>query len=359
MKIIAEIGTAHGTDINKAKELVYQAKNSGADYAKFQIVYADEILHPDSGIVPLPNGNIPLYKNYKSLEVQTDFFYEISEYCKSIDIKFCASPFGFRSLNELNKLNPYFIKIASPELNYYQLLNKLNQIQKKTNVKIVLSSGVSTLSDIEKALNCFEKTSNITLLHCITCYPAPIEEYNISVIENLSKIFGIECGVSDHSVDNLLIPMLTMAFGGTMLEKHITISNLDDGLDDKVALNPQNFKLMCNTLNEFKNASKKEILDYLNKKYDNDLINKAIGNGIKKLAKSEEQNYIRTNRSIHFLKDLKKGQKITEENIAILRTEKILTPGISPEFYDVILNSTLVKNAINGEGLTWSHIINQ
>ncbi|NLM01366.1 MAG: spore coat protein [Treponema sp.] len=356
MKIVAEIGSSHGGDIKKAEQLIDLAKNSGADCVKFQIFYADEILHPKSGIVPLPSGKINLYENFKKLEVNDDFFIHVKNYALSKKIDFCASPFGFKSLNELLKLNPSFVKIASPELNYFQLLNEINNIRKKQRIPIVLSSGVSRLYDIEKALDCFNSLNDLILLHCITSYPAPTDEYNISVIENLSKIFDIKVGVSDHSTDPILVPLLTIAFGGIMIEKHITLSNDYDGLDDKVALNGKNFEKMCKNINKYRKIEKDKIIADLIQIYGKDKVLKCIGNGKKVLAKSEIDNYYRTNRSIHFMQNIKAGTVLQKNHIAILRTEKVLTPGISPEFFETIIGTKLAKDAIDGEGVTFDHL---
>ena len=180
--IIAEIGTGHGGNIGKAKDLIDAAAESGADCAKFQIVYADEILHPDTGFVNLPGGKIRLYDRFRELEVKADFYAEIAAYCEKKGLIFLASPFGLKSLSELEALNPPCIKIASPELNHFPLL----RATAATRRPIVLSSGVSRLGDIERALESTADTPERVLLHCDTSYPAPEEEYNLSVLESLS-----------------------------------------------------------------------------------------------------------------------------------------------------------------------------
>ena len=235
MEIIAEIGTSHGGSLEKAKKLIDCAVDNGADWVKFQWVYADEILHPNTGFVKLPTGNIRLYDRFKALEVEPDFFAECERYTHEKGAKFTCSPFGIRSLEELMEIKPDAVKIASPELNHIPLLKKLAEIRKRNNIHVIISSGVSKLCDIERALEILGR-DNITLLHCITFYPAPEEEYNLNVIPNLSKIFGVPCGVSDHSLDPILVPSIACALGATMIEKHITLSKETDGLDDPVAL---------------------------------------------------------------------------------------------------------------------------
>lgn len=355
MFIIAEIGTSHEGSLDKAKLLVEKAKFAGADCVKFQWVYADEILHPNTGFVNLPTGKIPLYQRFKELEVNPEFFYKLREFSSELNIKFMCSPFGQKSLIDLLQINPDYIKIASPELNYIQLLQLLNEKNDK-NIPIVLSSGVSKLSDIENALECFSNTDNLTLLHCITSYPAPETEYNLKLIKNLSSIFGIKTGVSDHSLSPYIVPLLSLYCGATMLEKHITLNNDDLGLDDPVALNIENFKKMTDSIKQAKLISKDDLFIEL-KKHFGEIVDKTLGSGVKKLAKSEKDNYTRTNRSLRFMKDLSKGDIISSNDIGILRTEKILEVGVHPIFLDNFIGKKITKDIKSGDAVNWSCII--
>jgi sialic acid synthase SpsE len=358
--IIAEIGTSHEGSIEKAKELVDTAASSGADCIKFQWVYADEILHPDTGIVKLPTGNIRLYDRFKQLECKADFYKKMSDYVHSKKCKFCCSPFGLKSLKELLALKPDYVKIASPELNHYKMLECLRDYRaaQKEKVPVILSSGVSTLSDIEKALDILG-TENVSLLHCITSYPAVEEEYNLKLITNLKNIFGVECGVSDHSLDPILVPSLSIAAGGTIIEKHITLSRKTEGLDDPVALEGEQFAMMVHVIHQSevtlrhygKETGIQRIIDQLSEQFGKEKVLKVLGDGIKRLASGEKENYGRTNRSLHFMHDMKKGEKIKKGDVEILRTEKILTPGISPEYYDLIQGAVLAQDVKSGAGV--------
>ena len=354
--IIAEIGTSHGGSCDKAKELINAAIYAGADCVKFQIVYAHEILHSDTGFVKLPTGNIPLYDRFKELETSPEFYIKCADYCKKQNILFSASPFGLQSLNELAAINPAMIKIPSPELNHFPLLHYINE--NYYNFPLVLSSGVSKLSDIEKALEATTNVKSRALLHCITAYPAPEEEYNLKLIENLSAIFGVPCGVSDHSMDPVLVPVLSVACGGSVIEKHICLSRKDSGLDDPVALEPDDFLKMVKAVRKAESQTHEEIIAELSSQYGSEKVLRILGSGKKELAAAEKQNYTRTNRSIHFMRSMRKGEKITENDIAVLRTEKVLSPGISPEFYDTVLGAELARDVQNGSGLVWTDVIN-
>ncbi len=362
--IIAEIGTAHQGNIETAKELIHAACEAGADCIKFQWVYADEILHPKTGFVDLPTGKISLYERFKKLEVSKSFFIEIQHYVHSLNKKFMCSPFGIRSLEELFSIQPDYIKIASPELNHIPLLEHLVHLElslkNDVHIPIVLSSGVSKTEDISLALKTLspiitKNSSLVSLLHCVTSYPAPPQDYNLSVLQTLQQEYKIPVGVSDHSLDPILIPVLSLAYGASIIEKHITLSKETDGLDDPVALTPQQFEQMVKTIRNTEKFSKDAIVSYLLNSYSNELLTKTIGNGKKVLAESERNNYGRTNRSIHFMRDMKKGETITENDIAILRTEKELSVGIEPRYFNAIIGKKLHIDAIDGEGLTEAH----
>lgn len=353
MYIIAEIGTGHGGDAERARELVDAAENAGADCAKFQIVYADEILHPDTGFVTLPGGPVRLYDKFVELEVAPAFYAEMAAYCASRNIDFLCTPFGPRSARELKALAPTRVKIASPELNHFPLLRETAS----WGIPMILSSGVSTLADIERALEATEAAPERSLLHCVTSYPAPEEDYNLSVLESLSCVFGVAVGVSDHSLDPILVPTLAVACGARMIEKHITLSKTDGGLDDPVALTPALFAEMVSSVRKAESMSKDAIVADLSARYGAERVRAILGSGVKRLAPSERANYTRTNRSIHATRSLSRGETITESDVALLRTEKVLSPGLPPEFIDVVIDAQLARDVKNGEGISWDDII--
>ena len=367
--IIAEIGTSHEGSLEKAKLLVDAAAGAGADAVKFQWVYADEILHPKTGFVALPTGNIPLYERFRQLECPVDFYRQMVDYVHSKGCKFCCSPFGLRSLKELLSLKPDILKVASPELNHYPMLKEIARYRKEqaargeVPVPLVLSSGVSKLTDIQKAVDIVGR-DGVSLLHCITSYPAPESEYNLKVIGTLKKNFNIECGVSDHSLDPVLVPCLSVACGGSVIEKHITLSRQTMGLDDPVALEPEPFALMVHVVHQTEATFRhygdvvglQRTIDQLSEQFGREKVLAVLGDGVKKLAPAEEANYGRTNRSLHFMRSMKAGEVIGKADVAVLRTEKVLTPGISPEYLDDVIGKTLACDVEDGEGVQFSHV---
>ncbi len=385
MTVIAEIGTSHAGSLEKAHKLIDGAVAAGADCVKFQWVYADEILHPDTGFVTLPGGKIRLYDRFKELEVSPDFFADCLDYAHSCGVLFACSPFGLRSLKELVDIKPDFIKIASPEVNHIPLLKATALCP--SDIPVILSSGVSKLGDIETAVHLLKNNNrNLTLLHCITSYPAPEEEYNVRCVNTLSEIFGIKTGISDHSLDPILVPVLSLAMGGSMIEKHITLSKETDGLDDPVALEIDQFACMVHAVHQAQavitrwnkelfaaqgakeelplpqeqkvsRQALEEIVLQLSQQFGKEKILRILGTGTKVLAQSELQNYGRTNRSLHYLHALNKGHRLSESDIAVLRTEKVLEPGIHPSYLETVIGSILTQDVSAGAGVLWEHLL--
>lgn len=350
--VIAEIGTGHLGDRSKAKELIRAAAESGAHCAKFQVVFADEIIHPLTGKLNLPGGRVRLYDKFKEVEQDKDFYRFCKQETEAAGMDFLASPFGLRSAQILEDLGSAWFKVASPELNHFPLLDLLRSFGKP----VVLSSGVSRLEDIERAVEVFEGLP-VSLLHCITAYPAPPEEYNLRVLQPLSVLFGCPVGISDHSMDPELVPVIGRAAGSVMVEKHFCLSRKDPGLDDPIALDPPLFSQMTRALTEIEDVPEAVREKAVRERYGDARVEAVMGTGRKVLAPSERANYERTNRSIHAVNALKAGHRLETRDLAILRTEKVLRPGLAPQFLETVLGRTLKRDIPAGEGLTWNDLL--
>jgi sialic acid synthase SpsE len=359
--IIAELGTSHGGDAVKARELIAAAAEAGADCVKCQIVFAGEILHPNTGLVTLPGGEIPLYQVFQGLERGPDFYEEMRNEAEKRGLRFLATPFGPKSAALLKKLGPGMVKIASPELNYRALLEEIAS----WGVPVYLSTGVSTLGDIEEAIGIIRAASGftqgkgdsrITLLHCVTAYPAPPEEYNLRLLPLLAGVFGVPVGLSDHTLDPVLAPVLGTALGAAALEKHFCLSRADPGLDDPIALEPGAFSRMCGAVRRAALMEPALIIEEMKGEFGADPVEKTLGTGIKALAPSETANYGRTNRSIHALRDIAAGETIEPEMIAPLRTERILRPGLHPRWEKQLVGRKARNCIPAGEGIRFEDI---
>jgi len=350
--IIAELGTAHGADPVKAGELIHAAAEAGADCIKFQIVYAEEILHPNTGEVALPGGKIRLYDRFRKLEQPPSFFAAMKESVEKRGLAFLCTPFGLQSARELKALCPACIKIASPELNYSALLKEIAAYK----LPVFLSTGVSKLGDIEEALSLLRETppdtaDSVCLLHCVTAYPAPETEYNVRVMGNLAAVFGVPVGLSDHSLDPELVPVLASAFGAVAIEKHFCLSRSDPGLDDPIALDPSSFARMVRAVRQAEKSGPEETLAAMRRERGEALVERVLGDGIKRLAPSERANYRRSNRSVHALRDIAEGEVIDKGMIASLRTEKNLRPGLPPSWEERVIGRRASRFIPAGEGV--------
>ena len=200
-------------------------------------------------------------------------------------------------------------------------------------------------------------------------------------------MFGVATGISDHSLDPVLVPALTVAMGGTMIEKHITLSKKTDGLDDPVALEPEQFAHMVHAVHQAQavvtrwnkelfatcgakdsaeqklqgvsRQAQEEIIRQLSDQYGTQKVNAILGTGTKRLAPSEQANYGRTNRSLHYKTALPKGHILNAEDIAVLRTEKVLTPGIHPSLLDTVTGAMLTHDVSAGEGVLLTDVMNK
>jgi sialic acid synthase SpsE len=350
--IIAELGTSHNADMVKAKEMTSAAAETGADCVKFQMVFADEILHPNTGEVALPGGKIRLYDKFKALETPVEFYEQIKEFVESKGLLFLCTPFGMKSAELLKKIQPKIVKIASPELNYTGLLEEIAG----WGLPVLLSSGVSRLSDIETAVEILKPASELCLLHCVTSYPAPETDYNLKVLPNLAAIFGVPVGISDHSADPELIPALSVGLGAAVIEKHFCLSKTDSGLDDPIALPPREFSEMVRAVRRAAQAGAQETLAFYSRERGEDLVRQILGSGVKELAPSEKANYRLTNRSIHALRDIQEGEILKKCDYAILRTEKILRPGLEPCWEKFIEGRTAKKFIPAGQGIRFEDV---
>jgi len=351
--VIAEIGTGHLGDKAKAQELIAAAAQAGADCAKFQVVFADEILHPLTGELDLPGGRVRLYDRFRALEQERGFYQFLVEETQRQGLVFLASPFGARSAALLEELDVAWYKVASPELNHFPLLDTLAAYQKP----VVLSTGVSRLEDIERAVERF-LPDQVCLLHCVTSYPAPPEDYNLRLLQPLSLLFGCSVGVSDHSMDAELVPLVGRLAGAVLLEKHLCLSRQDPGLDDPIALDSKDFARMVTSLRSLEKEPPASWEALLHERWGQKTVEAVLGTGRKFLAPSERANYERTNRSLH-VKNALAAHCLKAEDLAVLRTEKVLRPGLPPQWLPTVLGKRLKRDVDEGQGLVWQDLLDE
>jgi sialic acid synthase SpsE len=302
--------------------------------------------------VALPGGKIRLYDRFKQLEQESPFFADMKARVEKRGLIFLCTPFGTRSARELFALGPRCVKIASPELNHTELLREIAPWK----LPMLLSTGVSKLGDIAEALEIIGQSSPVCLLHCVTAYPAPETDYNLRLLPGLSSVFGLPCGISDHSMDNELVPALGTALGAVAIEKHFCLSRNDPGLDDPIALPPEDFARMTRAIRRASVMGGQATVEALSRERGPDLVEAILGDGVKRLAPAERANYERTNRSLHALRDINAGEIIRAEMFAPLRTEKILRPGLPPSWAPQIIGRRARAFIPAGEGIRFEDL---
>ena len=249
--VIAEAGVNHNGDMKLAKELISAAKYSGADIVKFQTFKTELEVRANTPVAEYQKINAPKINNQfdllKSLELNFEHFQELKEYAIKLDIEFLSSAFDLESFELLKKLNLKRNKIASGEINNFPFLKEVA----KTNLPIILSSGMSSLSDIEFAINTLlkfgSKKKDITVLHCVSEYPAPKESVNLNAMKTISNAFKVNTGFSDHT-EGIEVSIYASLLGASIIEKHITLDKNMTGPDHSSSIEPNQFKEMTSLI---------------------------------------------------------------------------------------------------------------
>ena len=296
--VIAEIGSNFDGSINKAKKLVSTAKRSGADAVKFQS-FKTELLLSKNGFKTKDTFQSrwpkSVWQTYEDAEFPREWHKEIKQYCKKIEIDFFTSPWDFEAVDILSKLNVPAFKIGSGDITFDELLIYIGKKQKP----ILLATGASNIKEISHALNVLTSTGNnkILLLHSVVQYPSSINQANINAMIFLRNKFKLNVGYSDHSPGST-VALASVALGASVIEKHFTLSQKDKGPDHPHSMEPCSFKNMV-----------KEIRS----------IEQALGDGKKIPQPEEKETRIIQRRGIWSIRQIKKGEKFTKENIMALR----------------------------------------
>ena len=315
IKIIAEAGVNHDGNLYKAKKLIDQASKAGADYIKFQTFSARELstrLSPKATYQKkYTKKKETQYKMLKKLELSYNDHLMLKKYCKKKKINFLSSPFGISSFNLLNKIGLKIIKIPSGEIDNFPLLKHIGRFKKK----IILSSGMSSLSDVSYAIRILNRfgtpKKNITVLHCNTEYPTPLENINLKAMQTIRKKLGVDVGYSDHSLGTI-VPVIATALGASIVEKHFTLNKNSKGPDHRSSLNPKELKEM---VQKIRNTER------------------ILGSYNKKPSKGELKNIKIVRKSIVAIAEIEKGETFSEKNISTKRPAN----GISPKLWNKVI----------------------
>ncbi|EAI7245225.1 N-acetylneuraminate synthase [Campylobacter upsaliensis] len=317
--IIAEAGVNHNGDINLAKKLIEQAAKAGADVVKFQTFKANSCVS-----VSAKKAKYQLETTVKEesqlemiqkLELSYESHFELMKHCKKHGIAFLSTPFDLESVEFLRGLDLPYFKIPSGEITNLPYLKAVAKCKKK----VLLSTGMANLGEIEAALTILRKngTRNITLLHCNTEYPTPFEDVNLNALKTLKEAFKLEVGYSDHT-EGIVASLGAVALGAVVIEKHFTLDKTMEGPDHRASLEFEELRALCKGIRE---------------------LEKALGSGIKKASKSEAKNKIIARKSLVAKREIQKGEKFSIENL----TTKRPGSGISAMRYEEYLGKRALK----------------
>lgn len=325
--IIAEAGVNHNGDMALAKKLIDEAVNAGADIIKFQTFSADRLVtrqanKADYQIVTTGDSETQ-YEMLSRLELSKKMHIELIDYCTMRGIEFFSTGFDIKSVDMLASLGATRFKIPSGEIDNLPYLRHIGKFSKP----VILSTGMATMGDIEDALDALEKAGTsrhlITLLHCTTEYPTPMNEVNLRAMTNIESAFGVAVGYSDHS-EGIEVAVAAAALGATVIEKHFTLDRDLPGPDHKASLSPSELKAMVSSIRN---------------------IEIALGDGIKRLTNSEALNKPVARKSLVAIKHIKKGELFSVENISAKRPAN----GLSPMNWDSIIGRKAARDFLVDE----------
>lgn len=323
--IIAEAGVNHNGDLNLAKKLVDVAVEAKVDAIKFQTFKTEKIVGKFASQAKYQIENTGIeegqFDMVKRLELPFDDFRELKKYCDEKNIVFVSTPDDNESVDLLMELKVPFIKIGSTEVTNLKYLKELA----KRNVPLVLSTGMSTLGEVEKALNAIyeEGNYNVTLMHATTDYPTLEDDVNLRAMVTMKNAFKVDVGYSDHTLGNEAA-VCAVALGAKVIEKHFTLDKNMEGPDHKASLDPEELKSFVNSIRKAE---------------------KLLGDGIKKPTAREKEIMGDVRRSIVASKNLKKGTVLTEECFEYKRPGS----GLKPEFSEILIGKKLKRDLMEDE----------
>lgn len=313
--IIAEAGVNHNGDIGLAKQLIDVAAEAGADLVKFQTFNADRLVTHTAKKAEYQTLNTgseeSQHEMLRRLELTDAMHHQLIAHCNLRNIRFFSTGFDINSIDLLLSLGQDHFKIPSGELTnlpYLRHIGKLGKI-------VILSTGMATLGDIEAAIDVLEQAGTardqITVLHCTTEYPTPMNEVNLRAMQSIHTAFGVAVGYSDHT-QGIEVAIAAVAMGATVIEKHFTLDRSLPGPDHQASLEPAELKAMVTAIRN---------------------IEIALGDGIKRLTPSEARNKPIARKSLVASETIKAGEAFSATNV----TTKRPGTGITPMRWDEVM----------------------
>ena len=329
--IIAELSANHNGSIERAFESILAAKEAGADAVKIQTYTADTMtIDCDREEFQITGGlwdGYSLYDLYKEAQTPYEWHKRLFDYAKEIGITIFSTPFDETAVDLLEELEVPVYKIASFEMTDLPLVKYVAQTKKP----MIISTGMANLEEITEVVRVAKENgcTDLILLHCISSYPAPAEQSNLQTIPDLAERFGVITGLSDHTMGTT-VATTSVALGACLIEKHFTLSRTDKGPDSEFSLEPQELKQLC---------------------IDTKIAWQSLGQAGYERKEVEKSN-VRFRRSIYAVKNIKKGDKLTKENIKRIRPGF----GLEPKHYEKILSKVAKFDIVRGMPISFDLI---
>ncbi|MFA7682408.1 MAG: N-acetylneuraminate synthase [Candidatus Peribacteraceae bacterium] len=323
--IIAEIGPNHDGKAEKARRLIDKAKDAGVDAVKFQLFVLDEIVSAQTPLAEYQkrSGEESQYNMLKRLLLSHDAIRELKTYAEQKGLDFLATPFDITSAEFLASLGVKMMKIPSGEITNIPFLGKVAAL----GIFSIISTGMSTLEEIEEAVSCFKKAKTpYALLHCVSAYPAPVGQVNLLAMKTMEETFHVPIGYSDHT-EGVAVPIAAVALGAQIIEKHFTMNKDDPGPDHAASLEPDELRSMVQGIRA---------------------VELARGTGEKKCQPCEKDTRDTARRSILLTKDVKKGEKLTQDMLVMKRPGT----GLPPKAFAETVGKTINQDMSAGSVLT-------
>jgi len=329
--IIAEMSGNHNGELERAIKLVHAARDAGADAVKLQTYTADTITIDHDGPEFTIKGGLwdgrTLYDLYHEAHTPWEWQPRLKAEADKLGLHLFSSPFDPTAVDFLEEMDVPAYKVASFEIVDIPLIKKIAA----TGKPMIMSTGMANLGEIQEAVNAARDAgcNELALLHCVSGYPAPAEEYNLRTIAHMSEAFGVVAGLSDHTLGTA-VPTAAVALGADVVEKHFTLARADGGPDAAFSLEPDEFKLMveaCRTAFEAKGA-------------------------VNYSRTGAESGNVQFRRSLYVVREVKAGETFTSENVRSIRPGF----GLAPRHLSEILGCRAKTNISRGEPLSWEHL---
>ncbi|EDS76683.1 sialic acid synthase [Clostridium botulinum C str. Eklund] len=330
--IIAEMSANHMQNYDRAVEIIKKAKWAGADAIKLQTYTPDTItLDCDNEYFQIKQGTIwdgtTLHKLYQTAYTPWEWQPKLKQMSEELGLVFFSSPFDYTSVDLLEEMDVPAYKVASFEINDIPFIEYIASKGKP----IIMSTGIARMGDIQDALDACERMGNrnVALLKCTSAYPSPLEDINLNTIPNIRETFNVVSGLSDHTMGHT-VALGGVALGAKIVEKHLTLRRADGGADGKFSMEPEEFKEMVDRIRDLEKALGTVTYDLTEKQ-----------------KKSREHS-----RSLFIVKDIKQGEKFTEENVKSIRPGF----GLETKYINDILGKKAFCNIKKGTPMKWNFI---